>query len=137
MVKEDWKKKKVFCLVLITALFVGLFALEAFAASWAAPSFSPGDSTQTGNETKTSASGTAANVNISSQTKQWIYRIRKSDGVIVSNQLRFPSTGSHSLGYNLDGYGNSLGRNGYEYRLNVAYYSQASGIGSSYGVFTP
>lgn len=129
--------KKVFSLLLLIALFVGLFVLGASAASWAAPSFSPGDSTQTGNEKKTNATGTAANVNISSQTKQWIYRIRKNDGVFASDQLRFPSTGSHSLGYNLDGYGNSLGRNGYEFRLNVAYYSQASGIGSSYGVFTP
>lgn len=131
--------KKLLRLVIVSILLVGLVGSTAHAASWAAPLFSPGDSTQTGNEVKASGNGVAAIVNITSFTGQWIYRIRKAtDGVFVSQQLRFPSsTGNHSLAYDKDGYGITLGRTGYSYRLNVAYYSQAIGNGSSYGNFTP
>ena len=129
--------KKKMCVILLAVLL--LTSLNALAFDWNQQNVSPGTAYQTSGIEKTGNTGSDAGVIIIAQTSQWIYRIRKaSDGVFVSNQLRFPtSTGTYSLPYNDDGYGNSLGRHGYFYKLNVAYYSQASGSGTSMGIFIP
>lgn len=131
--------KKVISMVVLAVMLVSFCFVQANAAAWAAINFSPGDSTQTGNQVKTSATGSDADINISTLSGQWIYRIRlASDGTWASKQLRFPyTTGPTPHPYERDGYGNSLGRNNYSYRLNVAYYSLASGNGSTTGNFTP
>lgn len=54
------------------------------------------------------------------------YQIHKANGGAATVYKNTSGTGTYTLSYEKDGYGNSLGRNGYDYRLRVAHRSQCS-----------
>ncbi|MBQ8615923.1 MAG: hypothetical protein IJ418_00270 [Clostridia bacterium] len=79
-------------------------------------------------KTKSTATGTAGNVSITTNegSHSMYYQIRKTDGVAASEYKNTSAETSFSLSYKDDGYGMSLGRNNYSYRLRVAHRSQCS-----------
>ena len=86
---------------------------------------------------KDSATGSSAVFNIKNKTANasMYYQIRKPDGTAASNALITSNTGSYSVSYQTDGYGNSLGRSGYYYKVRVAHRSQSSVSGNAYVMF--
>lgn len=77
---------------------------------------------------KTTSTGTSGQVDnyFCSGNHSMYYQIRKTNGVEASNYVIFKGTGSRPLTYKRDGYGESMGRYGYSYRLRVAHRSQCT-----------
>ena len=75
---------------------------------------------------KNTSTGTSGSVTVISNPNghSMYYQIHKANGGAATVYRNTTGTGTYSLSYNKDGNGNSLGRNGYEYRLRVAHRRQ-------------
>ena len=130
--------KKGICFVLLLALLVTTVAFAADTLSF---------SSKTGKyaptiKAKASATGSSGSVTVSSNAggHSMYYQIHKANGGAATVYKNTSGTGTYTLSYEKDGYGNSLGRNGYNYRLRVAHRSQCSCTSGSAVVkvdFTP
>ncbi|NLD03690.1 MAG: hypothetical protein GX674_10315 [Clostridiales bacterium] len=134
--------KKLLQISMVAMLLMVIFTSQAFAyQDWVyfEASLTPGNAGLSGWATKATATGSVAKIGISTLEGQWIYRVRKSDGDFATLQLRLPtSIGVYDKEYEKDGSGNSLGRNGYNYRLNIARYSSdTGGVKTTDGWFQP
>ena len=118
-------KKKMISGLLVLALCLS-------SAAFAGQKFSfPDKSGKYGKETqiKTTATGTKGSVRVESNSAKhsMYYQIHKYKGGAASvYKNTTASSGSYSLSYKKDGYGNSLGRKGYQYRLRIAHRRQCA-----------
>lgn len=112
--------KKFLSILLVLCLVVASTALAETL------SFTGKTGDYSGVKPKSTATGTAGNVNISTNqgNHSMYYQIRKTDGVAASEYKNTSAATSFSLSYKNDGYGMSLGRNNSPYKLRVAHRSQ-------------
>lgn len=84
-------------------------------------------------KTKQSSTGSAGSVTVDANENEhsMYYQIHKANGGAASEYKNTKGTGTYTLTYKNDGNGESLGRNGYEYRLRVAHRSQCTCTGGS------
>lgn len=130
--------KKGICFVLVLALLVTAVAFAAEELSFDSKTGTYADAIKP----KTSATGSSGSVTVSSNEggHSMYYQIHKANGGAATVYKNTSGTGTYTLSYEKDGYGNSLGRNGYSYRLRVAHRSQCSCTSGSAVVevdFTP
>lgn len=115
--------KKIVSLLLILALFATTIAFASDTLSFTSKS---GKYAPTIKE-KLGAIGSNGSVTISSNNgHSMYYQIHKGNGGAATEYKNTKSTGTYALQYNRDGYGESLGRTGYSYRLRVAHRSQCT-----------
>ncbi len=130
--------KKLLSVLMVLALIV---SSVAFAADYLSLQKEEGDYADT-NHTKNSPTGSDGSVTIRSNPNRhsMFYQIHKANGGAASEYKNKTTTGTYPLEYKSDGYGNSLGRQGYSYRLRVAHRSQCTCAGGAAKVevdFTP
>lgn len=117
--------KRLISVLLVLSLFV---TVVAFASDEFEAVKGTGDYAHT-SLYKTSSTGSNGYVTCDENSKahSMYYQIHKASGGAASEYYNTTSKFTdHPLKYNKDGYGNSLGRNGYEYKLRVAHRSQCS-----------
>jgi len=107
-------------------VFLAICLLTMAAAMADSASVTKGNGVTKGPRVKTSSIGEAAEVNVSSNSgnHSMYYQVRNGAGTPMSNYK--VSTGNAKLTYLYDGYGESLGRTGYNYYLRIAHRSQCS-----------
>ncbi len=116
--------KKFFCFILFLSVLVGSVAIaDYYTLSFTAKNgkYSPVEIV------KMNYNGSNARVSInyvSSNSHSMYYQIRKISGAEATEYKIKKGTGSLSLAYGEDGHGETLGRNGYWYKLRVAHRSQ-------------
>lgn len=130
--------KKLISVLLVLAIFVTTAAMAADTLSF---------TSKTGKyaptiKTKSNSTGSNGSVNVTANagSHSMYYQIHKANGGAATEYYNTKSTGTHALAYDTDGYGESLGRNGYSYRLRVAHRSQctcSSGAATVTVDFTP
>ena len=115
--------KKILTFIFVAALL--LFATAgAFAYSF---TLDRGSGANTAQKTKSGSGSASVSCNTANSSGASIYmQVRKPDGVAASVSQNFSGSGTSSLSYMVDGYGNSLGRDGYSYICRVAHRSQST-----------
>lgn len=119
--------KKMVCIFLVVTM---LFSLSgaAMAASFSTVSLNQGVGANAGSATKTTGTGSAASGSATyASSSRAIFQatVRKPDGVNASDTRPFTGAGSFTLPTRMDGYGNALLRNGYDYVLRIAHRSNS------------
>ena len=116
--------KKMVCIFLVVTM---LFSLSgaAMAASFSTVSLNQGVGANAGSATKTTGTGSVASGSATSSRAIFQATVRKPDGVNASETRPFTGAGSFTLPTRMDGYGNALLRNGYDYVLRIAHRSNS------------
>lgn len=120
--------KKILSVVLLLCLVLTA-CTAAFAKEFKTDSIAKGSGDTSSELVKTSGIGVNASVKIedNSDSHSLYYQVRKPSGYACTpSKNSSASSGTISLSYNLDGYGESLGRTGYKYQLRVAHRSQCT-----------
>ena len=116
--------KKTVSLLLVVTLLLTVVAFASDTVSFTSKSGKYAPTIKT----KTSSIGANGEVCIEKNagSHSMYYQIHKSTGGAATQYFNTKSTGTYPLEYNNDGYGESLGRTGYTYRLRVAHRSQCT-----------
>lgn len=120
--------KKILSVVLVLCLVLASCA-SAYATVAYTSGIAKGNGYTTSGVVKSSGIGVNASVSILQNpgSHSIYYQVRKSSGYACTpSKNSSASSGSISLAYNLDGYGESLGRTGYSYNLRIAHRSQCT-----------
>lgn len=120
------KKLLIFVAVATLSLFT-VHAVMAAVDNYSNISLARGTGTYVGNIVKKSGNGNAGLAVNASNSAIMYMQVRKTDGVAASEYRVFNGLGSDSsVPYMVDGYGNSLGRDGYSYKCRLAHRSQST-----------
>lgn len=119
--------KKMVCIFLVVTMLFSL-SCAAMAASFSTVSLNQGVGANAGSAKKTTGTGSAASGSATyASSSRAIFQatVRKPDGVNASETRQFTGAGSFTLPTRMDGYGNALLRNGYDYVLRIAHRSNS------------
>lgn len=120
--------KKVLSFVLVFAIVLGSCSLaDTLAFTSKTGMYAPTTLT------KENSTGSNASITVSANAggHSMYYQVRKPNGVEASNYHNTKKTGTFSVSYKTDGYGESMGRYGYSYVLRVAHRKQCTCSGGS------
>ncbi len=119
--------KKMVCIFLVVTMLFSL-SCAAMAASFSTGSLNQGVGANAGSAKKTTGTGSAASGSATyASSSRAIFQatVRKPDGANASETRPFTGAGSFTLPTRMDGYGNALLRNGYDYVLRIAHRSNS------------
>ena len=114
--------KKIIKIILVVSLTISVLSISAVAAD---PMFGDyyllrTDHAYSGLAKKLNSTGTSASITSNPDNNaRMYYQVRNNNNDNMSNPIYITGSGTQSASYKKDGYGNSLGRNGYEYKLLV------------------